>query len=294
MSSAYSISQLPLANEEIERRRPSPRRGVPRSLRGYFPRIAAGLPAELEAELEADLGSALAKRVDGPFRRGALVGTLFRSAFPVQMGGVPALQPLFAAEAMSRARTMLGLVLLLEQNSWHGDKPWYPNVSPLTLHLELAVAKSIVSLFDALAVDSGHDARPCNEILAGLLSGFVELFGPGVGHLSLDLEAETLHLAGFKRRALVLAAIDLINRSMLHGLRRPHRGHFRATLRRSAGRRAEFTLEHHDRTVELAPPRESFGILGMMAALLEADLVCRRSPMGGSTIELQFPCSDAG
>jgi hypothetical protein len=286
MSSAFSIFPGSLLRERIDERRALPCLKSTRSLHEQLARIVGDLSDELDADLEA----ALADGAGGPFRRGALVTKLFRTAFPVQAGGVPALQPMFAAEAVSRAQTMLGLVVLLEERSWHGREPWYPDVSPLTLHRELALASSILSFFEVLAEESGCEPSPCGEILTGVLSGFVELFSPGIGHLSLELDAEPVDLPGFKRQALVLAAADLINHTMLYGLRRPHSGRLRATLRKVANGRAQFTLEHDGTNVELAHPREAVGALSTMAALLNADLSCCRSVMGGAATAFHFPC----
>ena len=286
MSSAPSISPMPSARGDFDRRHSPLHRKMPASLRGQF----AGIAENVSPELAADIGSALADRKDGPFRRSALVGTLFRSAFPTRTGGAPTLQPIFAAEALSRARTMFALVLMLEEKSWSGDEPWYPDVSPMRLSQEITLAKHLVELLETLALESGADPLPCDRLLRGILAGFTELFGPGIGQLSFELEAETLALAGFKRRALVLAAADLINRSMLRSLPQPHSGQFRATLRRVAVDRGEFVLEHNGRNVELALPGEPSSVLAMMAALLEAELVFRRSATGGPAVEFRFPC----
>jgi hypothetical protein len=286
MSSGLSLPQLLLARENVDKRRPTIQRKPRRTLSGQLARIAGNFPPELKA----DLGTAAAGRADGPFRRSALTSLLFRSTFPVHAGDVPALQPIFAAEAMSRARTMFGLVLLLEEKSWSGDEPWYPDASPLTLRLELTLAQNIVSLFDRLGLEGGHDARPCDTLLGGILSGFIALFGPGIGRPSLELEADPVPLAGYKRRALVLAAAQLVNQAMLHNLPRPHHGQFRAILRTRADGKGEFILEHDGRNVELVPPGDPCSGLGAMAALLEAEMVCRRSATGGHVVELRFPC----
>jgi hypothetical protein len=185
---------------------------------------------------------------------------------------------------------MFGLVLLLEENSWHGLEPWYPDVSPVTLHRELALARTIASLFAALVADNGGAPSSCGAILTQILSAFVELFGPGIGHLSFEAETETIHLVGLKRRALVLAAIELIGSAMLYGARRPHTGHFRATLRKRSNGRGEFSLEHDGDDIDLSPTRESFGVLSTMATLLEAELTARAAATGGPAIAFDFPC----
>jgi hypothetical protein len=41
--------------------------------------------------------------------------------------------------------------------------------------------------------------------------------------------------------------------------------------------------------MDAVPSAESFNVLGTMSALLGAEIVCRRSDLGGPSIEFRFP-----
>jgi hypothetical protein len=66
-----------------------------------------------------------------------------------------------------------------------------------------------------LEVDEERKARPCATALRNIVAGLGVLFGHPVGVI-VATEIEAMSLPSYKRRALVLAAAELVSNSLLH------------------------------------------------------------------------------
>ena len=184
---------------------------------------------------------------------------------------------------MNRATNMLQLVLLLEESSGQeeGGGP--------RQRLELALAENIATLFRSLHVLPETMVLPCNETLIGIVSGLVELFTPTVGYIGLTMRVSALCLPAYKRRALVLAATEFVTQTILHSFSGLPQAQIRITLEPIGNLEAIFMLEHDGFCADPATLAQSFGIAETLTALMEAEVVYRRSCLGGILIEFLFP-----
>jgi hypothetical protein len=217
------------------------------------------------------------------FRRHGLIEILFGAAFPIPPGGPASLRPIWADEAMSRANTMLQLVLMLDAHS--GNAPQ----SALTLQLEHALAKHIALLFRSLDALPETVRLPCAEPMHCLLTSIVELFRPAVGELDIVVDVAPLVLPAYKRRALVLAATQIVTAAILHGFRPRKHGRIRVVLSRAQGGSSTLVVEDDACSSARYLSEATFDAIDSLARLLEAEMVCRQSELGGAAIELRFP-----
>src|SRR3981081_2221941 len=74
----------------------------------------------------------------------------------------------------------------------------------------LARANALVRAYQSLDVDPRAVPWSCAEEIKGIASGLVEIYGHTVGSVVLSLELQPILLAGEARRALVLAASELV------------------------------------------------------------------------------------
>jgi hypothetical protein len=222
------------------------------------------------------------KRDASPFRRSAIVETLLGAAFLIPSGGNTFLRSLWAEEAMNRAENMLELVQLLEKLSWTRTD------SPLTLCLEAALAEQIATIFRSLNVEPEEPSKLCTNTLEGIVIGLTELFNPN-GNEVIITEFAMLSLPASKRRAFVLAVVELVCQILLHQLRHQRHAQIHITLERRVGRKAFFRMEDTGRCIEANLPTTSVSIVARLVRLLETEILYRRSHLGGTAIEFLFP-----
>jgi two-component sensor histidine kinase len=221
-----------------------------------------------------------------PLRRSAMLALLFEAASPTSCGGREVLRPLWAEEAMHRAANLLHFVLLLEQQTWSGPE------SRMTVQLEYALAKGLAASFRALDIVHEDAMLPCTDVLRAVVSFVVSLFGPTVGEVALRSDLIRLTLPAYKRRALVLAANELVSNALKHAFRGRARGQISVTLGRVGTDSMCLVVEDNGPGMALERPSASAAIVGGLAGLLEADLVYRRSALGGTAAEFQFPIGE--
>ncbi len=222
-------------------------------------------------------------RGNAPMRRTAMLGILFEAACPTSCGGRDVLRPLWAEEAMHRATNMLQFVLLLERESWTGSS------NPVDIEIECAMARSLAAAFRSLDMSKEDALLPCAEPLRAVVSGLVALFGPINGDITLRMDLVRLALPAYKRRALVLAANELVTNALKHAFRGCRAGAVSVTLDRVDCANGRLLVEDSGAGIDLTRPGVGCTIVAGLAGLLEADLLYRRSALGGTAAEFQFP-----
>lgn len=213
-------------------------------------------------------------------RRSALIDTLFIAAFPIPGDGRSFLRPLWADEAMNRASDSLQLVLMLERSAWQDPRH-------IGASLELELARKLAGIFHSLQLTPESAKLPATDALKGVLCGMAGLFGPAIGTVELDLSLTPIRLAPYRRRALVLVAAEIMTKALLWSVRTELR--VRAVLDFTADRQLRLLVEHDGFLPEAISDNRSSDIVSGLAALLEAELVYRRSQRGGTAIELLLP-----
>jgi two-component sensor histidine kinase len=216
-------------------------------------------------------------------RRGAMLAVLFEASRPTCHGGPDGPSPLWAEEAMHRTVNLLQLVMTLEQRTWHGGE------SAISAQLELALARNLANALGALDLKEPDAVLPCSDALRSVTSNLVALFGPTVGDIRLRTSLGRLALLANKKRALVLAAHELVVNAVKHAFCGLDRGDVVVTLDRPCATTARLRVEDDGLGFSAERPGMGLSIIASLASVLEAGCVYRRSRLGGTAAELLFP-----
>jgi hypothetical protein len=216
---------------------------------------------------------------------GELLATLLDLAPGEAHGSSPTLRPLWAEEAMHRAHAFLKLAPLLEHralDSTHID---------LVHRLELIVATDLAGHYHRLVASPEREVLPCSGPLREIARDLVSLFGGAVGGVELGTDIERVGLPGYKRRALVLAASELILNALRHGFSGPAGGQLIVSLRLAKQRQGRLVVADDGMGCGLGAINVARGIAGGLADLLEGTLRYRAQSGVGVIAEIAFPIS---
>jgi hypothetical protein len=243
-----------------------------RLLDSHVDTIPSGLP-RLERIARAGL------RLSGG--RGPLLGLLLAGASPTGCGGRRVLWPLWANEAMHRAYTLIRLVGLLAERSPE------PHAGDTGLALELSLGAELADSYMALAIGRDEDMVPCSELLRSVVCGLVELFGPAAGDVFVKTYVERIKLPAFQRRALVLAASELVAESLLRAFHGRGAGRIEVEVAHVTPTRARLRVtDDGNRRSPCSPDR---GVVHDLADLLETVPSYSHVVTGGTVAEIAFP-----
>jgi hypothetical protein len=213
-------------------------------------------------------------------RRQAMLGILLDATLPMTSRGHQAFRPLWVNEAMHRAYKMVRLTAALE---WLAPLGRFDRMVD---EAERRIATEIATVFRSLDVDDDDDVMPCSDDLRTAVCGLFELFTPVAGSACLRADIERLGLPGFKRRALVLAACELVSDLLLRGFIQSESGDIHVALRKAGV--TEMRLTVSSGAFDTIPDRPSDS-LSDLAALFEGNLSYSVLHMGGVAAELTFP-----
>jgi hypothetical protein len=119
--------------------------------------------------------------------------------------------------------------------------------------------------------------------------GLAELFNPDGDEIVTVTELAMLALSPYKRRAFILAVVELVSQILLHKFRNQRSAQIRITLERQIGRKALFRIEDAKYCIEASLPATSISIVSRLTHLLEAEVIYRRPHLGASKVEFFFP-----
>jgi two-component sensor histidine kinase len=210
-----------------------------------------------------------------------VLGALFASALPVSDDGCEVLRPLWAEEAMHRAFGFLRLVHALDRR----DERSCDN--PVAAGPAVAVVRDLVARFRELESCGEREVLPCSAILRDVVTGLGALFG-GPANITVKTKIEDVSLPGYKRRALVLAAVELLSNALLHGFVGRDAGRIDVDLIAIGPHDACLCVADNGIGFTDSPPNLECGVAAGLAGLLEADVAYDR--LAGRTIaEIVFP-----
>jgi hypothetical protein len=215
-------------------------------------------------------------------RHGSTVlAVLLAAVPPKQQGGSSVLQPLWAEEAMHRA---FGLMRLVANQTDRNDST---DRTPLLTGWEVGLAQDLAAQFRSLETGDDRRVRPCSGVLRNVVADLCALFG-GAANIGLRTEVERMALPAYKRRALVLAAAELVTNAILHGFPAGSGGQIEVSLTSFGA--AHVCLRVADDGVGFIEnlPNLDCGIAAGLAELLEADLTYDRRN-GWTAAEIAFP-----
>ena len=196
--------------------------------------------------------------------------------------GCQVLRPLWAEEMRHRAGRLLRLVLWMEQLC-AGSRPY------LSCQIELAVSRHLGMLYRSLEMQPERDLAPCSVVLREVVRDLVALFGCVAGNVEFRSDIERLALPAFQRRALVLAASELVVNTLSHAARGRQNGRLLVSLRMTGHRHARLTVTGDGTGCEINPANAERGIAGRLAALVEGDLACLPHGRAGTLAMINFP-----
>jgi hypothetical protein len=220
-----------------------------------------------------------------PVRGGDAVGVLLAAARPFDDGFAP-LRPLWAEEAMHRAYGTLRLFAALREHETGRPGPEAIRELRLAMHLASALA--------SLNVTGPSPLRACSGALREVARDLVALFGPAIGHVSLETDVEPLSLCAYRRRALVLLGSELVTNALLHAFAGRVGGRILLRLGRHAGGLAILSCEDDGVGLTGERPDAARSVAGALADLLEGDIVHRDALGRGTIAEVVFPAGGLG
>jgi two-component sensor histidine kinase len=196
-------------------------------------------------------------------------------------------QPVWAEEATHRAANLQHLVTNLDRLL---DDRKVDSANRVRAH---ARANALVRAYQSLDEDLHAGPCSCAPEIKAIASGLVELYGHTLGSVVLCLELQPILLAGEARRALVLAASELVVNALRHAFGTRQTGTIEIWLYRDQEARQD-VLAVADDGVGLSNFDGAGGmghsIVRGLAKVLEGEVVWRRSPLlGGAEVMLRFP-----
>jgi two-component sensor histidine kinase len=201
-------------------------------------------------------------------------------------GGTMDRPTVWMEEAMHRAANLRHLAANIGR--LHKRDNWTPDDQP-------RAARRAAELLDAYeALDVADDAtRSCAPDLANIVGGLVETFGYAVGSVVLLLEVQPVELAADRRRALLLAASELVINALRHAFPGRRSGMLKVSLQYDP-QEGEATMRVADNGVGpngIATARGmGCSIIRGLAEVLDGSIVWRRSAsFGGTEAVLSFP-----
>jgi hypothetical protein len=220
--------------------------------------------------------------VDTKVGRGPLLGALFASSNPLTSGGPSTLYSLWMAEAMNRARNMCKLAMLLERHRWTESQ------TGVSYRAELACANQLTSNIRALEIKDDDAVLPCSPLMCEISSCLVALFRPALGQIILQAACERIFLLAYRRRALILAAMELVTQTLFNSFDRQGEGRLSVSI--APDRRGNAILLVEDSGSGLRfDTRASPRIVADLVGLLGGDIAYHRSAMGGTATKVRFP-----
>jgi hypothetical protein len=132
---------------------------------------------------------------------------------------------LWAEEGMHRAYCMLKLVMALRDSG-----RW--TRCGASRRTALDRARDIAMTYRSLAEAEEGRVVPCAPLLETLVVDLLELFGPTVGDVSVELVIDRVALPGRQRRALILIASELVVNTLLYEFRGRRHGSIHVALER--------------------------------------------------------------
>ncbi len=184
------------------------------------------------------------------------------------------LRPLWAEEAIHRADNLIRLVAARGRSD--------------VAAVDDALARDLAALFRSLQTESEDAELPCSHILRNVVADLAALFGGVAGDVILNTNIERVSLPAYKRRALVLAATELVINALLHAFRGRRQGRIEVSLTWFGLAHACLRVSDDGIGFNGKPSDYCCGLAARLADLLETDLVYYRTGIGTAAL-IVFP-----
>jgi hypothetical protein len=216
---------------------------------------------------------------------GDLLGVLVAASCTGNDCGSQVLRPLWAEEAMHRAYSFMRLV------DRRNSRDLASSGNRIAAKLENAFARNLVRRFRELETGAEREVLPCSSLLRDIVSGFVALFGEPA-NIAMRSTIKNVALPDYKRRALVLAAVELVSNALLHAFQGRESGRIEVAL--SICGPSSMCLRVADNGIGFTGPQPNLqcGVAAGLAELLEAQLTYHRIT-GWTIAEINFPVANS-
>jgi hypothetical protein len=222
-----------------------------------------------------------------PATKGDLLGILLSGMSRAGGGGCDVLRPLWAEEAMHRAYGFLRLAHARARRCGLTTNG-VPVDQATACDREYGVARDLAARFAVLEAGEDCAARPCAAALCDIVAGLEVLFGRPAG-VAVVTGIQAMSLPAYKRRALVLAANELVINSLLHAFPGHRTGVIEVSLTGHGTELASLRVADDGIGLADAQPNLDCGVAASLADLLEGELTYERT--NGRTIAtVAFPC----
>jgi two-component sensor histidine kinase len=212
---------------------------------------------------------------------GDLIGVLLASAIPAQNRGCEVLRPLWTEEAVHRA---LGFMRLVDARKRRGQST---KQNPIAAELEDFAARDLAVRFRQLQSGAERAVMPCASVLRDIVTDLGVVFACPA-NIALKTKIDRVSLPAYKRRALVLAACELLCNALLHAFPRHDAGLIEVCLTHRNPKSACLRVADSGIGFSDTRPNLTFGVAASLAGLLEADLAYDRAA-GWTIAEIIFP-----
>jgi signal transduction histidine kinase len=240
----------------------------------------AAIPLAANSNLEqlAILSDRLADRSN------EAAGILLAATTFMSHGGLRALQPLWAEEAMHRAYSMMRLLQRAHLRGGEGDPPMQ--------HRDCCIATRLSENLRTLQADAMLVRTPCSRILNQTVRDLVLLFGRGANKVGIIAEIDRLTLSAYRRRALVLLANELVTNALTHAFPDGGAGMIQVSLRIIRPRLVELHVADDGIGIKEAILWSASSVAGGLASLLGGELRYCSTNLWSTRAEVLFPLGE--
>lgn len=181
---------------------------------------------------------------------------------------------------MHRAYRLLQLLLRLRGRRQGDRSAW---------RVEYALASQLAADFRSLSDAEADAMLPCSEVLRNVVRNLGSLFGPTAGDIDVKTGIERVMLAGYRRRALVLAASELLINALSHAFNGLASGRIEVLLQRMTGGCGCLRVSDDGIGYFEEPEATAGSIAARLAGVLEGRLIYRQGCARGTIAEIVFP-----
>jgi len=216
-------------------------------------------------------------------RRADILCQLLRATCPGTDADASPLRPIWELENFARAGMTIRLLASMDRLKKSRRSPRPSRAG------ERDAADRVTASLSLLQNVASAGMVPASTLLSFLARDLVELFGPAVGGLSVAVQIEPLMLPRLGRRALLLAACNLILRSICDGFPAAAGGTLLVSLRRIGERSARLIVADDGHARDWDPPSSFQHAIDDLAAILDGEFAYATDQQDGKTACLTFP-----
>ena len=211
-----------------------------------------------------------------------VLGVLLMGTIPPAANARWSARPIWVEEALHRACGTLRLILRLHQAGRREREGWA---------VEHVLASEITDAVRSLATGCEFDQAPCSRILRDVVRNTVSLFEPAFGDVDIVTVIEPVTMPAYRRRALVLLAVELVMNALLHAFAGRPGGLIKVALQKLDERHAFLQVSDDGTGIGERIDPDPGSVACGLARVLDAPLVYWRGLASPTIAEIAFRTS---